>query len=65
MRENELLSPYRQRKADPNEHDRTITTDAPNEMWGTDGAQVMTIDDGHVWVFSAVERWNGECAEKV
>lgn len=61
MRENELLSPYRQRKADPNEHDRTITTDAPNEMWGTDGTQVMTIDDGHVWVFSAVEHWNGEC----
>lgn len=61
MRENELLSPYRQRKADPNEHDRTITTDAPNEMWGTDGTQVMTVDDGHVWVFSAVEHWNGEC----
>jgi len=61
MRENDLLSPYRQRKADPNEHDRTITTDAPNEMWGTDGTQVMTVDDGHVWVFSAVEHWNGEC----
>jgi transposase InsO family protein len=61
MRENKLLSPYRQRKADPNEHDRTITTNAPNEMWGTDGTQVMTVGDGHVWVFSAVEHWNGEC----
>ena len=61
MRENELLSPYRQRKCDPNEHDRIITTNAPNEMWGTDGTQVMTVDDGHVWVFSAVEHWNGEC----
>ena len=61
MRENDLLSPYRQRKADPNEHDRTIITDAPNEMWGTDGTQVMTVDDGHVWVFSSVEHWNGEC----
>lgn len=61
MRENELLSPYRQRKADPNEHDRTIITDAPNEMWGTDGTQVMTIDDGQVWIFSAVEHWNAEC----
>lgn len=61
MRENELLSPYRQCKIDPNEHDRTITTDAPNEMWGTDGTQVMTVDDDHVWVFSALEHWNGEC----
>lgn len=61
MRENDLLSPYRQRKADGNEHDRTITTEVPNEMWGTDGTQVMTVDNGHVWVFSAVEHWNGEC----
>ena len=61
MRDNALLSPYRQRKADPNLHDRTITTDAPNEMWGSDGTQVMTVDNGLVWVFSAVEHWNGEC----
>ena len=61
MRVNNLLSPYRQRKVDANEHDRTITTDSPNEMWGTDGTQVMTVDDGHVWVFSTVEHWNGEC----
>jgi transposase InsO family protein len=61
MRENQLLSPYRQRKANPNEHDRTITTAAPNQMWGTDGTQVMTVEDGHVWIFSAMEHWNGEC----
>lgn len=61
MRENQLLSPYRVRKSEPNEHDRSITTEAPNEMWGTDGTQVMTVDDGLVWVFSAVEHWNGEC----
>jgi len=61
MRENELLSPYRQRKAEPTVHDRSIITDVPNEMWGTDGTQVMTVDDGLVWVFSAVEHWNGEC----
>lgn len=61
MRENELLSPYRRRKPEPMDHDRSITTDAPNEMWGTDGTQVMTVDDGHVWVFSAVEHWNAEC----
>ncbi|MEI6503117.1 MAG: integrase core domain-containing protein [Armatimonadota bacterium] len=61
MRENDLLSPYRVRQADDSAHDRTITTDAPNEMWGTDGTQVMTVEDGHVWVFSAVEHWNAEC----
>lgn len=61
MRENDLLSPYRARQADDSAHDRTITTDAPNEMWGTDGTQVMTVEDGHVWVFSAVEHWNAEC----
>ena len=61
MRKNDLLSPYRARQADDSAHDRTITTDAPNEMWGTDGTQVMTVEDGQVWVFSAVEHWNAEC----
>jgi len=61
MRENDLLSPYRVRQANDSAHDRTITTDGPNEMWGTDGTQVMTVEDGHVWVFSAVEHWNAEC----
>jgi transposase InsO family protein len=61
MRQYHLLSPYRQRQAASNTHDRTIITDAPNLMWGTDGTQVQTIDDGLVWIFSAVEHWNGEC----
>ena len=30
-------------------------------MWGTDGAKVFTLDDGWVWVFSAIEHWNAEC----
>lgn len=30
-------------------------------MWGTDGSKVITIDDGWVWMFSAVEHWNAEC----
>ena len=61
MRVNNLLSPYRVRKPKPNLHDRKITTDEPNIMWGTDGTQVTTVDDGNVWVFSAVEHWNAEC----
>jgi len=30
-------------------------------MWGTDGTRVFTVDDGWVWVFAVVERWNAEC----
>jgi len=61
MRENTLLSPHRGRQGKPEVHDGTITTDAPNLMWGTDGAKVLTVDDGWVWVFAAVEHWNAEC----
>ena len=61
MRENHLLSPYRGRQGEPIAHDGTITTEAPNVMWGTDGTKVFTLDDGWVWVFAAVEHWNAEC----
>ena len=61
MRENHLLSPHRGRQGEPQVHDGTITTEAPNLMWGTDGAKVLTVDEGWVWVFSAVEHWNAEC----
>jgi transposase InsO family protein len=61
MRENRLLSPHRVRQGRPLSHDRTITTCAPNMIWGTDGTKVFTIDDGWVWVFAAVEHWNAEC----
>jgi len=61
MRENNLLSPHRGRQGEPRTHKGTITTDAPNLMWGTDGTKVFTVDDGWVWVFLAIEHWNGEC----
>lgn len=61
MRENHLLSPYRGRQGEPIAHDGTITTQAPNMMWGTDGTKVFTIEEGWVWVFAAVEHWNAEC----
>ena len=61
MRQHQLLSPHRGRQGKPEAHDRTITTDAPNVMWGTDGTQVRTVEDGLVWIYSAVEHWNGEC----
>lgn len=61
MREARLLSPYRVPKGERNTHDGVITTDTPNIMWGTDGARVLTVDDGYVWLFAAVEHWNFEC----
>jgi hypothetical protein len=54
MRENALLSPHRRPQGKSAQHAGTITTSRPNEMWGTDGVRIETVDDGWVWVFSAV-----------
>ncbi len=61
MRAHNLLSPRRSRQGDNNLHQGEITTETPNEMWGTDGARILTVEDGWVWLFTAVEHWNGEC----
>jgi transposase InsO family protein len=61
MRENRLLSPMRVPQGEPNLHDGRITTDEPNQMWGTDAARVMTVEDGNCWIFAVVEHWNAEC----
>ena len=61
MRENQLLSPHRrpQGKLDP--HDGSITTERPDQMWGTDGIRLETVEDGWVWTFSAVDHCHAEC----
>ena len=61
MRENHLLSPYRNRPRPARKHDGKIVTMAPNLMWGTDGTRVFTLEEGWVWIFAAVEHWNAEC----
>jgi len=61
MRENHLLSPHRRRRGHPNLHEGEIITQAPNVMWGTDGARVFTVEEGWGWLFVAVEHWNTEC----
>lgn len=61
MRENKLLSPHRSRPNEKIVHDGRITTDAPNVMWGTDGARVLTAEEGWVWLFATVDHWNAEC----
>ena len=61
MREHCLLSPYRCPQIPPREHNGQITTQAPNVMWGVDGTRVFTVEDGYVWIFTAVEHWNAQC----
>ncbi len=61
MRENQLLSPYRCRRATGEAYTGTIITQAPNAMCGTDGTRVLTVEDGYVWLFSVVEHWSAEC----
>lgn len=61
MRENALLSPHRRPQGRPSLHDGTITTDRPNAMWGTDGIRIETVDEGWVWVFSAVDHCDACC----
>ncbi|MFM0051929.1 hypothetical protein [Caballeronia grimmiae] len=61
MREHRLLSPHRQARGEPSRHDGRITTGRPNEMWGTDGVRIATVDDDMVWIFSAVDHCDGMC----
>lgn len=62
LRENGLLSPQRKGSCPgPRNHDGSITTEKPNEIWGTDPTFTMTEEDGAVAVFVAVEHFNSEC----
>lgn len=62
MREHGLLAPTRTgRRRGPRVHDGRITTDRPDQMWGTDGTRIPTCIEGDVWVFVAVDHCTGEC----
>jgi transposase InsO family protein len=61
MRENSLLSPHRRQQGEPVLHDGSIITDRPNEMWGTDGIRIETVDEGWVWVFAAIDHFDACC----
>ena len=60
MREHTMLSPHRSRTRVAASHDRHIITDAPNVMWATDATQIVTAQDGKVWLFGVIEHWNAE-----
>lgn len=62
MREHGLLAPVRARRTlGPRVHDGRITTDRPDQMWGTDLTTTMTVEDGQVAVFIAVDHCTSEC----
>lgn len=56
MRQAGLLAPSRApRVVGPRVHDGTITTERPNQMWGTDATSTVTVADGSVTVFIGVD----------
>jgi transposase InsO family protein len=62
MREAELLAPARQPEpVVERPHDGTILTDQPNVMWGTDATAAVTILEGPVTIFAAIDHCTAEC----
>ena len=62
MREHDLQAPHRVGHAHgPTAHDGTITTEAPDAMWGTDMTATVTLGEGSAFVFVAVDHCTTEC----
>lgn len=62
MREANLQpAPIAKRTLGPRNHDGTITTDRPDEMWGIDATGTFTLEDGQVTVFVSVDHCTMEC----
>jgi transposase InsO family protein len=62
MRAAELLAPARQpATVVARRHDGRIVTDQPNVMWGTDMTTTITLVDGQVAIFAAIDHCTAEC----
>jgi putative transposase len=62
LRENQLLSPARQPQALPSHpHEGTIVAEAPDRMWGADATATVTVAEGTVTVFAAIDHCTAEC----
>jgi transposase InsO family protein len=60
MREHGLAAPHHPRRVRGSRaHDRRITTDRPDEMWGTDATGTLTRE-GYATIFLAVDHCTGE-----
>ena len=61
-RENQLLSPHRQPLAVTiHPPDGVIITDQPDQMWGTNPTATITVAEGNVTVFAAIDHCTAEC----
>ncbi len=61
MREHGLLAPVRRgHPRGDRSHSGRITTDAPNELWGTDATRFYTKADGWCWFFVALDHCVGD-----
>jgi len=62
MRAAGLLGPARQPEPIVERpHDGTIITEQPNVMWGTDATATVTLLDGQVMIFAAIDHCTAEC----
>jgi transposase InsO family protein len=62
MREAGLQAPQRTgHRHGPKAHDRSIIPDGPDLMWGTDLTSTVTVEDGQVGVFVAVDHYTAAC----
>ena len=62
MRDAQLLAPQRQAAPVAEKvHTGTIVTERPNQMWGIDATATVTIEEGQVTVFAAVDHCTAEC----
>ena len=61
MRAADLLGPARlPTPVAARPHDGTIVTASPNVMWGTDATATVTLADGHVTIFGAIDHCTAE-----
>ena len=61
MRQHGLRAPYHPRRERGSKaHDRRITTDVPDEMWGTDATSALT-GEGTATIFLLVDHCTSEC----
>lgn len=61
MLENQLLVPQRLAPVVPKPHDGTIVTEYPNQMWGVDATQTITLADGAVTIFAGIDHASADC----
>jgi len=61
MREARLLAPSRTVQVAENPHTGTILTERPNEVWAADHTATVTVEEGQVTVFVAVDHCTTEC----